>query len=282
MPKTSHKILLSGIWPVLAALLPSCVLPSVTPLGRRATVQRDVIYTPSSWPSPQRADVFRPVGRSACPAVLLIHGGNWSSEEGRWQMEDIAKRLARRGYVVVNADYRGLPEDPYPAPVEDMHEALRWMRQNAPQQGIDPNRIATFGYSAGGHLAALVALDRKVKSPPVQAIVAGGGPFDLTLYPGGDIVPKFLETSLQKDPAKFREASPAFQVTKHSPPLFLYHASGDTLVPPEHALKMQAAYRAQGLEAPIRWMPGSHIRGFLTSGPAVEDAIDFLDKTFAK
>ena len=194
----------------------------------------------------------------------------------RW----IARRLASRGYVVMNVTYRTTPKFSYPAPLEDMHQAIFWMRANAGTYHIDPQRIATFGYSAGGHLASLVALKDENHMANVKAIVAGGAPFDLKLYPGGDLVPAFLGGTQSEVPEKFRDASPLYHVEKNSPSIFIYQAAEDKLVPPEHALRMQAAYERIGKPTGIYWIPKrGHVDGFFFSNHAVDAAIGFLNRT---
>lgn len=259
------------------ALLCGCVLPVAAPLPKGVTQQRDVTYTPPSWPSPLSADIFYRPNSAPAPAVLLVHGGSWKADGARWSMNGIARKLAARGFVVVNVTYRGLPHDHYPAPVEDLREAIRWMRRHADEYGIDPKHIATYGFSAGGHLAAQVALlDHNPED--VEAIVAGSAPFDLSLYPGGDIVPKFLGGTRDKIPERFHEASPVNHVIRSSPPIFIYQGTADDLVQPEHAIRMQAAYRRVGMDPEIHWMQGrSHVDGFLLPGKRVDQAIDFLD-----
>lgn len=282
MPENKRHRLLSRAfgWLLAACSIPlycSCVLPIATPLASGVKRQKSVTYTPTSWPTPLTADVFyRPKVKRA-PAVLLIHGGSWKSNGARWSMNGIARKLAARGYVVVNVTYRGVPDYRYPAPVEDLREAIRWMRRNADAYGIDSRRIATYGFSAGGHLAAQVAL-QDGNPEKVEAIVAGSAPFDLMLYPGGDIVPKFLGGTRDKIPELFKEASPVNHVTRSSPPIFIYQGTDDDLVQPEHAIRMQAAYRRAGMNPDIHWMEGrSHVDGFLLPGGRVDEAIDFLD-----
>lgn len=262
----------------VVTLLCGCVPPVAVPLPRGVERRQNVVYTPPTWPVPLSADVFYlPQGGRPAPAVLLVHGGSWKAHGARWSMNGIARKLAARGYVVVNVTYRGVPEDRYPAPVEDLREAIRWMRRNAVAYGIDPRRIATYGFSAGGHLAAQVSL-LDGNPEKVVAIVAGSAPFDLMLYPGGDIVPKFLGGTRDKNPGLFREASPVNHVTRLSPPIFIYQGTDDDLVQPEHAVRMQAAYRRVGMDPEIHWMEGrSHVDGFLLPGRRVDEAIDFLD-----
>jgi len=286
MPRLSFY---SMRFPVLAllAFLTGCATSPIAALGRWQgtsvkdgyTVTRNLIYTPDPWPEPVRGDLFRPRRVGPAPAVLLVHGGGWTGEDGRWQMEPIAAKLAKRGYIVLNVTYRLAPRWIYPAPVEDLQQAVKWLRANAQSEGIDPQRIAVFGYSAGGYLAALTGLIEGPEDSHIRAIVTGGAPSDLTFYPGGDLVPQFLGGTQQQIPQRFREASPVNYVTPTSPPMFVYQGGGDQLVKPEHALAMLAALKRNGVRHEAFWLPGrDHIAAFLLPGDSVNAAIRFLDR----
>ncbi len=271
----------------LVALLVGCVSPvgavsrgQSTSVKSGYTITRNMIYTPDHWPAPVPADLYRPRSSQPAPAVLLIHGGGWTGKDGRWQMDPIAAKLARRGYVVLNVTYRLAPRWHYPAPVEDLQQAVKWMRAHAAEQGIDPDRIAAFGYSAGGYLAALTGLIEGPESSHLRAIVAGGAPTDLTFYPGGDLVPQFLGGTQQQIPERFREASPVNYVTKNSPPMFIYHGTADQLVKPEHPLAMIRQLDRYQVPHEEYWIEGrGHIPAFLLPGGSVDAAVDFLDRT---
>ena len=240
------------------------------------TVRNNLIYTPESWPERIPADLYRPRSGGLHPAVLLIHGGGWTGKDGRWQMTPVAKQLVKRGYVVLNVTYRLAPKYIYPAPVDDMRQAVGWMREHAAELEIDPSRIAAFGYSAGGYLAAMTAYTGE----DIRAVVAGGTPSDLTLYPGGDLVPQFLGGKRQEIPDRFREASPVNYITHHSPPTFVYHAVEDTLVPREHAWAMINALERSDVPHEVCWIDGrDHVAAFLFPSDAINRAIDFLDRT---
>ena len=270
----------------LVALLAGCVNPigmidrrQTTAVKHGYTITRNLIYTPENWPEPVLGDLYRPQATGLSPAVLLVHGGGWTGKDGRWQMTPIAAKLAKRGYVVLNVTYRLAPRWIYPAPVEDLQAAVKWLRTHSVENGIDPNRIATFGYSAGGYLAALTGLIEGPESSHIRAIVAGGAPSDLTFYPGGDLVPQFLGGTQQQIPQRFKEASPVNYVTANSPPMFIYHGTSDQLVPPEHALAMIAALEQQRVRHETYWIDGrDHIAAFLLPGGSVDAAIDFLDR----
>ncbi|MEO5716750.1 MAG: alpha/beta hydrolase [Luteolibacter sp.] len=272
---------------LLTMLLASCASqpvssgpPQKAVMKSDFTVRRDIVYTLANWPAPVMGDLYRPVGAKSAPAVLLVHGGGWTGKDGRWQMTGIAKKLAKRGYVVLNVTYRLAPRWIYPAPVDDLKQAVKWMRTHAAEEGIDPQRISTYGYSAGGYLAALVGLD---ETQHIKAIIAGGTPADLTLYPGGDLVPQFLGGTKREIPDRFREASPVYHVTRKSPPVFIYHGGADTLVPPEHAWEFIAALEKNKVAHEVYWIEGrDHIAAFLLPAGSVDAAVDFLDRKTGK
>ncbi|MFN8349611.1 MAG: pectinesterase family protein [Spirosomataceae bacterium] len=126
------------------------------PLPATVREERNITYCHTGTRDMQ-LDVFYPKTKSgkSRPAVLVIHGGGWRSGD-RSQHIPLAQKLAERGYVAVTAEYRLSTEALYPAAVHDLKAAVRWMRANAEKYGIDPNRIASLGFSAGGQLAALL------------------------------------------------------------------------------------------------------------------------------
>lgn len=90
------------------------------------------------------------------PGIVLIHGGGWMLGT-RYQQSWYCRNFARNGYVVMTIDYRLMPKCAFPDCLHDCKAAVRWLRLNAERYRIDPNHIITFGASAGGHLAALLA-----------------------------------------------------------------------------------------------------------------------------
>lgn len=122
------------------------------------------------------------------PAILIIHGGGWSAgSKNDMVYRTLMVDYALKGYVVCNMNYRLVQEAPMPACIEDVRAAIRWMKANAQRLGIDPQRIGTYGHSAGGHLSLMagVAADSKSfaddKDPLKEfdcsvACAAGGAP----------------------------------------------------------------------------------------------------------
>jgi acetyl esterase/lipase len=153
-------------------------ISSVKPV--QVTVTRNFVYTPADWPQELRADLYKPVGNGPFPGVVMIHGGGWEGRT-REDMDDISRRVAERGYVVMNMSYRFAPQWRFPAQLQDVQQAVLWLRAHGSDHNLLKNRIGTWGYSAGAHLAALAGVTGPedhwfVEGSRVQAVVAGGTP----------------------------------------------------------------------------------------------------------
>jgi len=134
------------------------VHPKYNPANYDVLVQRDVPYLMTPDGDAVGLDVWRPQRPGPHPVVLYIHGGGFKilSKDTHWL---IAMILARFGYVVFNIDYRLAPKDPYPAAVQDVHEAFAWVLEHAHEYGGDIERgFVVGGDSAGANLAMGVAL----------------------------------------------------------------------------------------------------------------------------
>lgn len=274
------KILAALLLPLATACASSPAAPAAASRPEIDMVfsqQKDRTYTPDGWPAALQADIWQPTGEGVRPAVLLIHGGGWTGGV-RTHMDSIARRLARRGYVVVNISYRFAPQHRHPAQIEDVRQALRWMRAHHAQLQIDPQRIAAWGYSAGAHLAALLGAADAAAADRVQAVVAGGIPADFRYYPKSPLIGKLMGTTLAEDRAGWTAASPVTQVGRGSPPFFLYHGSWDQVVGDRNAHAMKAALDAAGVDNQLYLIPGlGHIAAFFFDGGAVREGIAFLD-----
>ena len=255
--------------PLVAAC--AAVLP-----GRSWEVRRDIVYHRAGG-TILLADAWVPDGPGPHPAVLLVHGGGWSRGK-REDMEGIAKRLVRRGFVVLNVSYRLAPDHRYPAALEDLRLALHWLKDHATELKADSGRVAAWGYSAGAHLAGLLAYESD-SSAGLKAVVLGGTPADLRRYPEGRMVVAFLGKTMKEDPELFGRASLDTHVGASSPPTYLYHARGDILVEPEQARILEAALRRAGVPVELDMVPwSSHVTLFLLRPAAVERAAGFLER----
>jgi acetyl esterase len=194
-------------------------------------------------------------------AVLLVHGGSWrrgDKADPYWR--NTCEWLASEGFVVVSANYRLAPEHPYPAAIEDLRRAVGWMRAG-PQLAwldIDPGRIGVFGGSAGGNLAALLALEDEGdldEGSRVSAAVDLSAPVDLTAasLTLGVPQPAFLQYQLDylgcadysRCPSA-HAASPLYDVDPTDPPFFVAHSRAER-VPHEQSDALVDALREEGV-----------------------------------
>ena len=183
------------------------------------------------------------------PAVLLIFGGGWRSGN-KSQNEVMATELANRGYVAVSAEYRLSLESPYPTAVFDLKAAIKWMKANAKVYGIDTNKIATLGVSAGGQLSALLGttnnnshLDNNFGDKGVTANIRAVIDIDGILafhHPESAesaVAAQWLGGTYEQRPAIWKEASALEHVDNRTVPfLFInsslprFHAGRDDMI----------------------------------------------------
>jgi len=235
-------------------------------------------------------DVYQPEGAGPFPVVLAIHGGGWRGGS-KITMTRHAWLLARSGYVVVAINYRFAPEYPFPAQVVHCNRAVRWIRRNADKHNIDPDRLIAFGYSAGGHLAAMLGVtdpddglegdveDRQLESVStrVQAAICGGAVCDFEwIEPDSPILAFWLGGTPQQRPETYRMAAPVSPVTPDDPPFFIYHGTDDMVVPLETAQRFHAALKEAGVPSRFVEVPGKgHVQTFVDLS-LMSQAIDFL------
>ncbi len=194
-----------------------------------------------------RANLYLPKGSGPFPAVLFIHGGGWSSGD-RTQLRVPAAYLAERGIAAVAVSYRLSGQATYPAAIEDVKEAVRWVRANAARYRIHPDNLGAAGSSAGGHLAALLALTAG-KAEQIKAVVPLNPVLDLTALQGSPMVAKFLGAPCPERMELCREASPVFRVHPGAPPFYIMHGTDDKTVPYSQATAMVAALKKAGVQA---------------------------------
>lgn len=208
-------------------------------------------------PHKLKVDIYEPVGgkRFARPAVLMVHGGGWGAGD-RSELATLAHSAAQQGVVALSMDYRLTSQGAHwPAQAEDVASVLKWMRGHAGDLGIDGQRIALLGGSAGGHLAAWIARDPDPKKRPNLLIVLWG-PWDLERLPEGgpDWVRPSVAALLNGRPA--REASPLFHLADGMPPTLIVHGVDDEIVPIDQSRRACAALREIGNDCTLVELPG--------------------------
>jgi len=235
-------------------------------------------------------DIFRPKGAGpALPGIVMIHGGSWNSGS-KEQVEEIAKPVARNGYVVASINYRLAPRWKWPSQIEDSKAAVRWLRRNAAEYGVDPAHIGAIGFSAGAQLAALLGTARDDQyldgdtpdvSSRVQAVITVSGPFDFYRWeqrgPDVDYLAPYLGGTFRERPEAYRAASPILHVTKETPPFLLIDGAEDRLVLPENDDLMMAALEKAGVKAElIRVKNAEHVLKPVKKGAEIDPPLPVI------
>lgn len=193
-------------------------------------------------------DVVEPLeGRGPFPTVVLIHGGGFRAGS-RESWLPVAYRLAQNGYVAATVSYRLSPRHQYPAHLEDVKAAVRFLRANSARFRIDPSHIGASGGSAGGTLALLLGLTADYapyegsgphldQSSKIQAVVNFYGATDFTksYAPGAsvdaaEVLPMFLGGDLEHSRPLHIQSSPLYWVTPDDPPVLTIHGTKDRYV----------------------------------------------------
>jgi acetyl esterase/lipase len=218
-------------------------------------------------------DLHLPAARPA-PLCLWLHGGAWLRGGRTVRAAERLQPVVRAGVAIAAVEYRFSSEATFPAQLDDARSAVRWLRRNAGELGLPGDRIGVWGGSAGGHLAALLALrpderDRELGDSSVQAAVCWFPVTDLTLrdtdVPAGPL-PPFVTgpppsrsneahllgvESVGEAWDAARAASPVTHVHAGAPPFLFVHGDRDGLVPSEHSRTLHRLLRAQGVDTTL-------------------------------
>src|SRR4051794_31344649 len=240
-----------------------------TVLDDAATVvMRDLEYARTAS-GPLLLDLHLPARPVAAPPVVVwLHGGGWRKGD-RTFAPDLDRYFAARGYAMANVEYRLSGDAIFPAQLEDVRAAVRWLRASADDFALDAKSIGLWGASAGGHLAALAATTATHDGDRVQAVVDGYGPTDFALadtqsLPGG--MPHAPADSpesellgvplMEADADRLRAANPIAHITPAAPPFLILHGTADLQVPPGQSEILHAALAAAGVESTLCLIDG--------------------------
>lgn len=271
----------------------------------------DVTYQTLPGYRPQMIDIFMPrKNGGARPLVLYIHGGGWVGGTPRnagafANFPDALARLAREGFVVASLEYRLADEARFPAQLQDARAALRFLKSNAARFGIDASRVAVWGGSAGGHLAALTALSCGVgaldapmtkaaaNSECVQSAVIWYGVFDFTALAAGrtggtdGAAVRLLGCKQVCTADDYAPASPVTYIDAKDPPMLLIHGIDDKTVPVAQSQLAEAKMKAAGMSVESIYFPATD-HSFIGKTPtdthaatnrAMNATFDFFHKT---
>lgn len=222
--------------------------------------------------------IFEPASgpKSNRPAIVFFFGGGWNAGSPA-QFEQQCRHLAARGMVAMTADYRVASRHQVKVDscVADAKSAIRWVRQNAKRLGVDPNRIAAGGGSAGGHLAAATATvpgfdaageDAKISAVP-NALVLFNPALVLAPLEGLDMQGFESRVTAERTGTEPRNVSPAHHVKRGAPPTIIFHGRADTTVPYSTAEAFTQAMRKAGSRCELVGFDGQP-HGFFNHGRA--------------
>jgi acetyl esterase/lipase len=245
-----------------------------------AVAHRDLAYVSGGHPR-QALDLYLPSAAGPLPLIVWIHGGAFrmGSKEKYVPLE-----MLEQGYAIASLNYRLSQHALFPAQIEDCKAAVCWLRAHAGAYGLDPSRFASWGESAGGHLAAMLGTaghergfevgEHLEHSSRVQAVLDFFGPTDFSQMdtqrlPDGQIhdAPDSPESQLvggpiQEYPAEVARANPVTYVTSEAPPFLVVHGDRDPLVPYGQSLLLVDALRAAGVPVTFYTVAGAGHGGF--------------------
>lgn len=228
--------------------------------AKLGTVERDVTYGTAGG-ADLKMDVYYPKSATgSLPVVMYVHGGGWTGGDKQDGAGAAAiPSLQDAGFLVVSINYRLAPDFRFPAQIEDVKCAVRYLRGNATKYSLDPERIGAWGGSAGGHLVSLLGVmddddglggsgGYPDESSRVQAVVDMFGPSDLTReFEGGAtgkaLGPRVFGTS-DSESEILKISSPVTYVSGDDPPFLILHGDSDKLVPPAQSQELYDILKA--------------------------------------
>lgn len=221
-------------------------------LPEGVTRQSDIAYAPDLT-----LDIYRGP-RPSGKCLVYLHGGSWGGGDPRRQFRTVTHHLAKKGWVVATIRYPLSPAATFPDHLTGALQVLDWIRQVGPARGIDPDRVAIAGGSAGAHLASLAAFNAH---ETIRAAVCLYGVYDFLnrhrhRYDWPLIPDRVMKVSAKADPDRYRAASPLDQSHPHAPPFLLVHGTDDSLVPVAESTVFASALEETGVAVDlirVRW-----------------------------
>jgi len=247
--------------------------------------ERDIRYAGTEHPR-QRLDLYLPKtpANDKLPLVVFIHGGGWQAGDKAGGAGRVLPYVRTGEYAGASIGYRLTGDAGWPAQIHDCKAAIRWLRGTAEEHGIDPDRIAVIGSSAGGHLVAMLGTAGDVDmlegtlgefsevSSGVTCVVDFFGPANLLTM--GDFPSSIDRNAANSPEAKLlggpvpenedvaREASPQTYVTGDDPPFLILHGTNDRIVPYDQSVQFDKALREAGVESQLISIEGGGHGGF--------------------
>ncbi len=274
----------------------------------------DIVYADDGM-AEHKLDLYMPKadtdkGPGPFPTVVWVHGGGWAGGDKadinntEISMDELRDVLLDHGYAIASVNYRLTPHGTFPEPMQDIAAAVRYLKKNAGDLGLDAQRFVLGGDSAGGHLATMVAMtpdkpdlqgDIGVTDPDtkVKAILGYYALYDLTQRtedqqsvcgrsrPGAESSHGRLigaDPDSPKGEPVAAKASPVTYVSSQTPPVLIFHGSEDCTTPPPQAERFEAALKAAGVPTEMTIIDAPHADPrFFKTQELKDQLITFLD-----
>ncbi|MDB6034405.1 MAG: nlhH 1 [Verrucomicrobiales bacterium] len=200
-----------------------------------------------------KLDLYLPRAKNLAPVFIFFHGGAWRTGD-RGLYPALGYRFAKEGIITVVPSYRLGPKNKHPAQVEDAAAAFAWTIQHIAAVGGDTNRIYVGGHSAGGHMAALLALDahllaaHKLSPKNIHGVISLSGVFDLDIGESQAAV-------FGRDPSFRKNASPINHITSSAPPFLVAYCQWDYVPLGAQALRFSKALQEVGVPVKLHFTP---------------------------
>ncbi len=234
-------------------------------------------------------DIYMPDSKEKTPVLIFIHGGIWrAGDKAMGPMENLGKVFAENGITVVQINYRLYPEVIFPEFVNDAANAVSWVYNNIENYNGDKNKIYLGGHSAGGHIAALVALDTSyltalgINASVIKGIIPMEGAYDINLMfkDSGTANVWKLKDVFSNDEKIWKSASPVFYSKNCIAKVLLIHGSNDELTPKEQTDEFYKALKDNNKNAELYIAQGkdhfSIISKMKDGDDVVEKIVEFI------
>ena len=248
-------------------------------------------------------DIYLPKNvRPSAPVVIWVHGGAWMLNDkyaDMGYMTNTIKAILDKGYVLASIDYRHSTTAIFPAQIQDCYQALEYLHNNASKYHLDKTRFVLFGFSAGGHLASLLALSnnnnvtefypqKKKTNFKIKAVIDFYGPSDFLSMTAmgdaemkGDPISTLLGSAPIKRPDISKLASPSTYVDKDDPPFIIVHGEKDESVPYQQSVLLQSYLNLAGVKNELVIVKGAPHYGTMFDTEEVKSKLlDFLSFNF--
>jgi acetyl esterase/lipase len=220
------------------------------------------------------------------PCVVVVHGGSWGSGNSQ-ELPELNTHLTKIGFNVASINYRLAPKYQNPAPVQDVHAAITYLKAHATELNIDTNNFVLLGRSAGGQIALLAAY--ALHEPGLKAVISYYGPADMVwgysipsnplIMDSRKVMENYLGGTYTQVPQNYEASSPILAVTKQSVPTLLIHGENDVLVAYEHSRRLNIKLQQLGVKHFLLTLPwATHGCDYTLNGPSGQLATYTVDR----